>query len=366
MDVYRPDERVYDPTRGMVPASPQQNYVEWLLSQLDPRNLARRARLEIDQAERNRAARAAGGATADPIVEPPMATGGLPYVAPVPPHGPIGSDVLPPLGGVSAGMSGTEEADALRRASGGAPLPPLGSRGSASLPPLVAPGTQAPRPPAVLGGNDYNAGANSFTGGGGTVVNTAPHTAVGGLGTVGGVGGLGDLSGPRPINAAAAEKLYTDETGMAIRQGFQDAGIDSFKNPYAQSVIRRYAPILPQLMEFFAIANGQDINDTASMATWVPQFIKSFMSGEVNPQRLIQHALDIAEQNPVLKQYLIDQGPNGLLQLQGQTSGYGQRVEGARQRVIRERLARQQMAELQNPASPDVDEATWLKIVQGR
>jgi hypothetical protein len=201
--------------------------------------------------------------------------------------------------------------------------------GSSVLPPLdrdkalTTPNSMTPTPPAMLGGNNYTAGGVGNTG-----TQAYPDETGRGLGSstarTAVSGGLGNIGGPLPINEAAAMRLYEDESGMGLRQGFQDAGIDSFKNPYAMAAIRRYAPILPQLMEFFALASGQSLDDTASMATWVPQFIKGFMSGEINPQRLVQRAIEMAADNPTLKEYLLhSMGPNALFKLQGEVSGYG-------------------------------------------
>lgn len=369
VDVYRPDQRVYDPNRGMVPApqTPQQSWIDWVLSQIDPRNIQSHERMRNARAQATRDAVASG--LGDPIIPPPMATGEQGYVGPAPAHVPVGSQALPPLGDeLAPGAPGSALAGPPAPPTAMNPLPPLGpssgTMGGAALPPLQTPNSMTATPPAVLGGNNFASGPMSQaypdeTGRG----LGSPSLASGASGGGGGLGGV-DLRGPLPINAEAAQRLYEDQSGMALRQGFQDAGIDSFKNPYAQSAIKRYAQVLPRLMEFFALANGMDINDTASMATWVPQFIKKFMSGEVNPQKLLQHALTIAGDNPVLKEYLVGQGPDELLGLQGQLSGYGARVEGARQRVVRERLARQGMAQLQNPTAAD-DEA-WLNIVRGR
>jgi hypothetical protein len=151
-----------------------------------------------------------------------------------------------------------------------------------------------------------------------------------------------------------------------VRQGFQDAGINSFENPYAKRVIQRYAKILPDLMDFFAIASGINPGDTASMATWVPAFIKGFMSGEIDPDKMVRRAIELAQDSPLLKTFLTEQiGVDNLLKIQGQTSGYGPRVEAARQSVLKERLARQQMDFLKNPASDDVKASAWLDIVRG-
>lgn len=378
-------DRVYDPSRGVVSGTPQQNYVEWLLSQLGRRvgginDVLGLGTGEVNarahQAEAARAALAGLGGLGEPTLPPPWQTGGL-AVPPDPitptdvaaarrtqaPISAVGDPTLPPpwqTGGLAEPPSTV--------------LPALDR--DRALPPLTpGRGAAVPTPAAMLGGNNYAAtgGGGSFTGGGGTVVNmdaaraasppiTSSANAIGGLTG----GGLGGLNGPLPLNAEAALSLYEDETGMALRQGFQDAGINSFENPYAARVIKRYAPILGNLMDFFALAAGHDPEDQASMAVWVPQFIKQFMSGEINPQRLVQRALELAEGNPVLKEYLVNTiGPNRLLAIQGQTSGYGDRVEGARQRVLQERLTRQQMAQLQNPAAEETKRSAWLDIVRG-
>jgi hypothetical protein len=220
----------------------------------------------------------------------------------------------------------------------------------------------------MLGGNNYTSGPGMS----GTEeqdalrrAGSAPTGSSGGV--AGGLpGALSGLGGPLPTNRGAAEALYEDDSGLALRQGFQDAGINSFENPYAQRVIKRYAQILPDLMDFFAIASGISPGDTATMATWVPAFIKGFMSGEIDPDKMVRRAIDLAEQSPLLKDFLVNQiGVERLLNIQGRTSGYGPRVEAARQNVLKERLARQQMEQLQNPADEDTTASAWLSIVRG-
>jgi hypothetical protein len=371
---------VYDPIRGMMPSSPQQAWWEQILAQLDPRNLGGQ---DSYDRERQRIARVQAEAAirrgdtsipADPIVPPPMATGGLPVVGEPQPRGSLVGPITPttPTGGAAVvpppWASGASDLPPISAAPpAGGVLPPLDrDRG---LPPLQAPGTMAPpTPPSMLGGNNYTASGAGMSG---TEEQDALRRAgSASSGSSGGVSGgglpnaLGGLGGPTSINKEAAMALYEDDTGMALRQGFQDAGINSFENPYAQRVIKRYAPILGDLMDFFAIASGINPGDTASMATWVPAFIKGFMSGEIDPDKMVRRALELANDSPLLKTFLVEQiGVDNLLKIQGRTSGYGPRVEAARQSVLQERLARQQMAELQNPAQAKED--AWLQIVRG-
>jgi hypothetical protein len=303
-----------------------------------------------------------------------MATGEQGYVAPVPARGSLVGPITPttPTGAAAVvpppWASGASDLPPISAAPpAGGVLPPLDrDRG---LPPLTTPNSMTPTPaPSMLGGNNYTASGAGMSG---TEEQDALRRAGSApSGSSGGVSGgglpniLGGLSGPTSINKEAAMALYEDETGMALRQGFQDAGIDSFTNSYAKRVIKRYAPILPDLMDFFAIASGINPGDTANMATWVPAFIKGFMSGEIDPDKMVQRAIQLANDSPILKKFLVEQiGVDNLLKIQGQTSGYGPRVEAARQSVIKERLARQQMATLQNPIK-DQDDA-WLEIVRG-
>jgi hypothetical protein len=355
----------------MVPTTPQQQWWEWWMSQLDPRKIeiGRAEGLRNQQAQANRQT----AVTGDPIIPPPMATGEQGYVAPVPPRESLISPITP-VGG-APGSPGSSLAgppapvSAFGPSGPGGVLPPLDR--DRALAPLTTPNSMTPTPPAMLGGNNYTAGPSGMSGTEEQDALRRAGSASASAGSSGGgassIGGLGNISGPLPINEAAAMRLYEDESGMGLRQGFADAGIDSFKNPYAMSAVRRYAPILPQLMEFFALASGQNLDDTASMATWVPQFIKGFMSGEINPQRLVQRAIELAADpaNANLKEYLLHSlGPNALFKLQGDVSGYGPRLEGARQRVLQEQISRQQMAGLRNPSDPTLQEEEWLNIVR--
>jgi hypothetical protein len=370
---------VYDPIRGMMPSSPQQAWWEQLLAQLDPRNIGGqdsydRERRRILQAQADAALRRGDTSIpADPIVPPPMATGEQGYVAPVPARGSLVGPITPttPTGAAAVvpppWASGASDLPPISAAPpAGGVLPPLDrDRG---LPPLQSPNSMTATPaPSMLGGNNYTASGAGMSG---TEEQDALRRAGSAPGSGSSSGGLpnalGGLSGPSRINSEAAMALYDDESGMALRQGFQDAGINSFENPYAKRVIQRYAKILPDLMDFFAIASGINPGDTASMATWVPAFIKGFMSGEIDPDKMVRRAIELAQDSPLLKTFLTEQiGVDNLLKIQGQTSGYGPRVEAARQSVIKERLARQQMDFLKNPAADDVKASAWLDIVRG-
>jgi hypothetical protein len=386
-----PRGSVYDPIRGIMPSSPQQawwqQYMDELGNRLGPFGAWDRTRIAMAQAQAraDAAARGIPADAADPIIPPPMATGEQGYVAPVPPRGSLitpttatdGSGVLPTLG--APGAPGSPLAGPPAPASAFGPagpgvLPPLDR--DRALPPLTTPNSMTPTPaPSMLGGNNYTASGSTYTPTEGSATQeqdalrragSAPSGSSGGVATGGLSGALSGLGGPTRINSEAAMALYDDESGMALRQGFQDAGINSFENPYAKRVIQRYAKILPDLMDFFAIASGINPGDTASMATWVPAFIKGFMSGEIDPDKMVRRAIELAQDSPLLKTFLTEQiGVDNLLKIQGQTSGYGPRVEAARQSVLKERLARQQMDFLKNPASDDVKASAWLDIVRG-
>jgi hypothetical protein len=331
---------VYDPARGMVYQPDWWEQVGGALQAIPAGVEGQIRRGDLGSIQRQ--ANAQTAVTGDPIVPPPWQTGGT-------------GEVLPPLAGPPAPASAYGPTDA----------------GAAALPPVIGPpgggmgggATPSGLPPLGLGGGasgaeDADALRRANRGAGSPSVPT--------LGGVGGLGGLGGGPGLAGLNEEAAQSLYEDTTGMALRQGFQAAGIDSFKNPYAQMAVKRYAPILGRLMDFFAIASGIDTNDTASMATWVPQFIQQFMSGAINPQKLVQQAINTARGNPILENYLTDFiGPDDLLKIQGATSGYGGRVEAARQNVLSERIARQRMQQQQHPGDPEVDRSAWLDIVRG-
>jgi hypothetical protein len=312
------DRYVYDPAAGrMVERPPDKNILQWLQSIIQGENPAGRAALEnAGNLGRALVRNDPSPGMLDPLLENPLMN---PSATPISAAGP-----LPPLGAPPPEPITPVPAPSL--------LPTAPLAGSAFTPP--ARDTWASDLGGIPGGGVPGSGV---TGAGGATTTDLPGKTVG-------------------------EELYSNPV-LALHGGFQQAGVNSFQNPYAERAINRYAPILPHLMDFFSIAMGADPNDAAQMEKWVPQFIQQFMSGAINPQQLIRQALEMAHGNPMLEEFLLGLGPQKVLEIQGRTGGYGDRVNAARNRVMEERILRSQMAMQGQPNQ--ASEKAWLDIIRG-
>lgn len=331
----------------------------------------------------------AGGGMLDPLLENPTMNPGVhgsgPSPAPTGPNpsegGPMGNGEIfaPPLGatpgsppspfGPAPGPAGggyasaSEDFDALRRANagggasdpfGGAGLPGGGyASGAEDADALRRGGAGAPAGglgSGLPGGGGYASGSEDAD---------ALRRANGGSasGASGGMGGNPDFFSTIGVN----DMLYADpQTGM--RRSLRQGGVNPDTNPFAQAALARFSgPIMQALYDFWEVLNG----GAGDQAETMPEFLRQFMAGQINPTALMQQAqAKMAGGDEDMSQMLEDLGPEGYTEITQRARGSTKRVADARKTTMARKVGRQKEDALDHPN--DYTTRDWLKLIGGR